>query len=313
MDKPKKVCPADKIINPLTLRCVLKTGAIGKKLLKNKLREPKEKPKREPKKEPKEKPKREPKKEPRIPKREPKKEPRIPKREPKKEPRIPKIEPKKNKYAFKRKKLNDAFRKFINPSIPDLNFSDKEIDYISNPFDSKWRNQWLYKHHDIHHICDAYACIGGDTIQFMSIKPKAKIDSIQITNDNRLLISRYNRLVSNIKLCSFLNSNVHTYPMSITDFILNEKFKTVDFLYCDPPWTDIHNNWYDCSTLISILNNDIFKPLIIKKYKPKYICFKVPFEWLQFKDVLNHLKSYKLNASGKFHWNGYWMHIIQLK
>ena len=33
MDKPIKLCPSHKIINPLTNRCVLKTGAIGKKLI----------------------------------------------------------------------------------------------------------------------------------------------------------------------------------------------------------------------------------------------------------------------------------------
>jgi|TARA_Y100000389_G_scaffold196124_1_gene228515 hypothetical protein len=32
----KKECPDNKIINPKTGRCVLKTGAIGKKLLKPK-------------------------------------------------------------------------------------------------------------------------------------------------------------------------------------------------------------------------------------------------------------------------------------
>ena len=33
MDKPIKLCRSHKIINPLTNRCVLKTGAIGKKLI----------------------------------------------------------------------------------------------------------------------------------------------------------------------------------------------------------------------------------------------------------------------------------------
>jgi len=32
----KKECPENKIVNPQTGRCVLKTGAIGKKLLKTK-------------------------------------------------------------------------------------------------------------------------------------------------------------------------------------------------------------------------------------------------------------------------------------
>lgn len=32
----KKECPEEKIINPKTGRCVLKTGAIGRKLLKTK-------------------------------------------------------------------------------------------------------------------------------------------------------------------------------------------------------------------------------------------------------------------------------------
>lgn len=32
----KKICPENKIINPKTGRCVLKSGAIGKKILKTK-------------------------------------------------------------------------------------------------------------------------------------------------------------------------------------------------------------------------------------------------------------------------------------
>ena len=105
-----------------------------------------------------------------------------------------------SKYQKKRFLINNAFKKFINPSIPNLSFTDKEIDYISNPFHCKWRNQWLTSNIDIHHICDAYACIGGDTIQFMAIKPNAIINAIQITeSDNHLLNSRFQRLVINIK------------------------------------------------------------------------------------------------------------------
>ena len=221
-----------------------------------------------------------------------------------------------NKCDFKRKKLNDAFRKFINPTIPDLSFSDKEIAYISNPYDCKWRNQWLSKHHDIHHICDAYACIGGDTIQFMALKPNAIIDAIQISdngndNENELLKSRFNRLITNIQSCYHINSNIRLHSLSISDFINDfDCFHLIDFLYCDPPWTDINDNWYDCATLISNLNNDIFQPLIKKNYTPKYICFKVPFNWTDFSVILSLLPSYKYNSSGRFHWNGYWMHII---
>jgi hypothetical protein len=319
MDKPIKLCPSHKIINPLTNRCVLKTGAIGKKLILDlSLNKNKNKNKN--------------KKEPRMPVKKsqsPVKDPQSPVKDhqspvknpqsPVKNPQSPLKDPidkshNKNKYFLKRKKLNDAFRKLIHPSIPDLDFSDKEIDYISNPFDSKWRNQWLYKNKSIRHICDAYACIGGDTIQFMAIKPNAHIDATQITDNNPLLIQRFKRLNNNIRLCSFLNPFVHIHPLSITDFILTSpSFQSVDFLYCDPPWTDIQNNWFDSSTLISNLNRDIFLPLISKNYKPKFICFKVPFHWNDFNYVLSLLPSYKYNSSGKFHFNGYWIHIIQRK
>ena len=148
----------------------------------------------------------------------------------------------------------------------------------------------------------------------MAIKPNAHIDATQITDNNPLLIQRFKRLNNNIRLCSFLNPFVHIHPLSITDFILTSpSFQSVDFLYCDPPWTDIQNNWFDSSTLISNLNRDIFLPLISKNYKPKFICFKVPFHWNDFNYVLSLLPSYKYNSSGKFHFNGYWIHIIQRK
>ncbi|NBO50124.1 MAG: hypothetical protein EBU80_10460 [Chitinophagia bacterium] len=218
-----------------------------------------------------------------------------------------------DKTSFKRKKINDAFKKLIHPSIPDLLFSDKEIYYISNPFDSKFRNKWLSSVSDIHHICDAYACIGGDSIQFMAIKPNAIIDIIQITDPSDPILSlRFHYLNLNISASSFLNPNVHIFPSSISHFILNStSFHSVDFLYCDPPWTDSNDIWFDSSTLISNLNLDIFQHLIYKNYSPLYICFKVPFHWSDFKSVLSFLPSYLFHASFKFHFNGYWIHIIK--
>ena len=215
-------------------------------------------------------------------------------------------------FHKKRFRINQAFKKFIHPSIPDLLFSDTEISYLSNPFHCKFRNLWLSNITDIHHICDAYACIGADTIQFMAIKPNAIIDVIQIVNNDELY-DRFLRLKNNILICSHLNSNVHLHSISISDFIINSpSFHSVDFLYCDPPWTDFNNNWFNSSSLISNLNFDIFQPLIFKNYKPKYICFKVPFHWNDFNSILIYLSSYKLNTSIKFHFNSYWMHIIQL-
>jgi hypothetical protein len=218
-----------------------------------------------------------------------------------------------DKTSFKRKKINDAFKKLIHPSIPDLHFSDKEILYISNPFDSKFRNKWLSSVSDIHHICDAYACIGGDSIQFMAIKPSAIIDIIQITDPNDPILSlRFHYLNLNISASSFLNPNVHIFPSSISHFILNSiSFHSVDFLYCDPPWTDSNDIWFDSPTLISNLNHDIFQHLNYKNYNPLYICFKVPFHWSHFKSILSLLPSYLFHASFKFHFNGYWIHIIK--
>lgn len=39
-----KSCPSDKVLNPLTKRCVSKTGSIGKKILNNKVSETSKKP-----------------------------------------------------------------------------------------------------------------------------------------------------------------------------------------------------------------------------------------------------------------------------
>jgi len=218
-----------------------------------------------------------------------------------------------DKLLYKRNRLNDAFRKFINPSIPNLKFEDKEINYISSPYDSRFRNKWLASVNDIKHICDAYACIGGDTIQYMAIKPRAIINAVQIVDiDNSILTLRFDNLKYNIDACSHLNSNVSIHAMAIKDFILNSmSFNSVDFLYCDPPWTDLNDIWYDCLTLVSNLNNDIIEPLIIKNYNPKYICFKVPFNWSNFKIILEKIPLYDLHRSFKFHFNGYWIHIIK--
>ena len=219
-----------------------------------------------------------------------------------------------SKYDKKRFLINNAFKKFINPSIPNLSFTDKEIDYISNPFHCKWRNQWLSSNNDIHHICDAYACIGGDTIQFMAIKPNAIINAIQITeSNNHQLNSRFQRLVNNIKNTNHLNPNISLFDSSISNFINNHYSTSIDFLYCDPPWTDSNDNWYDSSTLISNLYHDIIIHLNSNNYSPKYICFKVPFNWDEFKIILNHLPNYIHNSSGEFFYNKYWFHVVNIK
>ncbi len=283
-----KDCPSDKILNPLTGRCVKKTGNIGKSLLKSDKKVVVSPPK-------------------------PKRRVLSP---PKPKRRVlspPKPKRKVVNYNKKRNYLNSSFRKFIDPNIPNLHFTDIETLYISNPRDCRWRNNWLFHHKDIYHICDAYACIGGDTIQFMKIKPKAKIDAVQLVDTSDELKERYERLKLNIRNCSFLNSKVRTYPLSIVDFIRAGKCKSTDFLYCDPPWADHKGVLYDCPTLMENLNNDIINPLNRKKTYPKYICFKVPFEWAQFNPILTNLKNYYLKNSGSFHWKVYWMHIIQFK
>ncbi len=265
-----KKCPPDKILNPLTNRCVLRRGLIGKKLLNSQslvLKSPIIK--------------------------------------------SPIIKSPNLKYIKRRNQINNSFREFIDPNIPNLDFTDIETNYISNPKFCKWRNKWLIKHTDIYHICDAYACIGGDTIQFMKLKPNIRIDAIQITNNDKELIERFNRLKANIKKCSFLNSKVKTHSTSIVDFIFDGKCEKVDFFYCDPPWADPFGYLYNCLELMANLTTDIIIPLIKVKHFPKYICFKVPFHWNEFKEIMNNLPNYHLQNSGSFYWNNYWMHIIK--
>jgi len=206
----------------------------------------------------------------------------------------------------KRQRVNNSFKRI---GTPRLEFSDQEIAYISNPADCQWRND-LLRRLNVGHICDAYACVGGDTVQFMSLEPLARIDAIQIVN-NQETSERFARLRENTLRCRHLNRSTAVHDTSISEFIGNGGCNTVDFLYCDPPWTTLDGRWYTCDELIENLRNDVAEPLAKAGATPKYVCFKVPPNWEEFQNVLAHFPQYEILKSGVFHFHGYWMHVIK--
>ena len=206
----------------------------------------------------------------------------------------------------KRDNINKSF-KYIDPRIPDLEFTDQETYYLSNPRDSVWRNRAL-RSLDVRHICDAYACVGGDTVQFMAIKPRAQIHAVQIQDGDR-----FQRLENNIAKCRFLNPTCYAHCDSIENYIKSGACALVDFMYCDPPWMKSDTEWYTCDELVENLHSEIAAPLSEAGCTPKYVCFKVPYEWETFNSVMDWFPSYTWMQSGTFHKKGYWIHIIAHK
>jgi len=220
-----------------------------------------------------------------------------------------------------RKRREAILHEFNKMGITSIDFLDEEIHYMSKPSDCEMRNSFLLSH-TIRHICDAYACIGGDTLQFMALKPEARIDAVQIgsSDSDTSLDERFNRLENNVAHFQQASGRnlCFTHKMSIGDFILTSFFNTVDFLYCDPPWTTEDGEYYDCKTIIGNLKRDI--ELI--NHKPHYICFKVPYAWLgapppyrpgQFQNILEIFPNYMLLRSAAFYFGAYWMHILKLE
>jgi hypothetical protein len=175
-----------------------------------------------------------------------------------------------------------------------------------------WRNDLIKSIRDIYHICDAYACVGGDTIQFMALKPDARIDAVQVNNESDVVLQeRVGRLKQNIEYCKLqgLNSSTFVHEMSIKDFISQPEFNTVDFLFLDPPWTNADGKYYGCATLIENLASDIQ----IQNHFPKYICLKVPYRWDLFHRILTVFPNHTIWQSGSFYHGRFWMHMLILK
>ncbi len=204
---------------------------------------------------------------------------------------------------LKRTAIVNAFRRFFsNDCVRDFEFSDEEINYVSSPKFCEWRNRFLIEHRDeISSVCDAFACVGGDAVQFMKLLPEAHIDVVQVPERT----NRLERLRRNIENCEVLNSDTEIHETSIANF-LSETTTSHDFIFCDPPWTDAQGNYYSADQMIRFLDRCIATPLR-DKY-PTYICFKVPFAWDEFDRILDIFPDYELHSSGTFQRHS--MHVI---
>jgi len=196
--------------------------------------------------------------------------------------------------------------------VPSMRFTYKEMSYLSLPADCAWRNQ-LLRALDVRHICDAYACVGGDTVQFMVNEPDTKIDAVQIadTPDTR---ERFHRLFLNVVSCaaSRPTAPVTLHARPVAEFIASGGCSTVDWLYCDPPWTSPGEKWYSAPELLQRLRSDVADPLrSAGRAQPEYVCFKVSHAWSLFSPVLDLFPLHMHFASGAFSGGRYWVHVLR--
>lgn len=212
--------------------------------------------------------------------------------------------------AAKRAYINHSYRTF---GVPYMEFSKKEMFYMSNPSDCEWRNE-LLRSLNVSHICDAYACVGGDAVQFIVIKPEAMIDCVQVV-DSEETHERCMRLQRNVSGFASAQQRirVRVYASTIRQFILSGACSSVDFLYCDPPWAPPENarQLLSCDGILETLRQDVAIPLKNSRAKPRYICFKVPHDWQHFSRVLQLFPEYSHVDSGAFSRDRYWFHLIQ--
>ena len=176
----------------------------------------------------------------------------------------------------RRRLINASFRRLFPSMTRDMSFTDEEANYISNPADSADRNAAL-RSLPVTHICDAYACVGGDAVQFTYLRPQARVDAVQIadTQDNQ---DRFSRLVDNVYACCYEDAWVTMYHMPISEYISGGMCDQVDFLYMDPPWMRGPRVWFTPDELIANLARDVAMPLLARGHlapMPRYLCFKV--------------------------------------
>ena len=212
----------------------------------------------------------------------------------------------------KRERLAESFASF---GVPNMLFTTREMSYISSPLDCAWRNEFL-RGLDVRHICDAYSCVGGDAVQFMLIKPDARVDCVQVA-DCAETRQRCDRLEHNVLGFSAAApaSRVRVHRKANWVHILSGGCLAVDFLYCDPPWSphEESSDLISCERMLNLLRYDIALPLEAAKAAPRYVCFKVPFSWEEgrFSQVLGSFPGYARAGSGSFSDGRYWFHVIQ--
>ena len=101
------------------------------------------------------------------------------------------------KAIDRRSRLIDDFDKTFKVQ---MQFTDEEATYISQPTETLARNEVLRKifnRRDDISIIDAFACVGGDSISFMSAFPLCELHSVQqVTTAEET--ERYRRLCDNV-------------------------------------------------------------------------------------------------------------------
>lgn len=187
----------------------------------------------------------------------------------------------------KRERIEKDFK--INFGLDQLKFTDEESWYISEPSDCIARNhvikEQIFSPERVI-IWDAFAGVGGDTIQFIHLFPNSMIHSIQQAS-TKPLIDRYDRLLANIKHCKQVDESgelatVLPHPMTIQEFILSRQTgDRVDLLYCDPPWTTTDGKkirYFSPKETFAYLDEQIFHPLYKQRITPNFICLKIPHQ-----------------------------------
>jgi len=194
-----------------------------------------------------------------------------------------------------------------------VGFATSEMSYISAPSDCVERNEFLASL-PARHICDAYACVGGDSLQFMAVKPEARIDCVQPA-DSLETMERCVRLHRNVHgfHSAFPTPRVRVVKLPIHAHILADGCASVDFLYCDPPWGPAEGDGQLLSPeeLIQNLCYDVAYPLRAAGSRPRWICFKVPHDWETFQPILDCFLGYLHAKSTPSTGGKFWFHFIE--
>ena len=165
-----------------------------------------------------------------------------------------------------------------------MQFTDIEATYITQPTETLGRNNALHKifmrRNDIS-IIDAFACVGGDSVSFMSAFPLCELHSVQqVTTAEET--GRYRRLCDNVANAQrqerYRGVRFHPYDCStMTFFSMAENVgKKIDLLFLDPPWK-IGETVMDLTSMTEFLKINVFQPMILSNLMPEIICMKLSF------------------------------------
>jgi 16S rRNA G966 N2-methylase RsmD len=149
-------------------------------------------------------------------------------------------------------------------------YTAEESRYITWPWDAHTRNQ---------HICDAlrlvrkpviwdaYAGVGGDAVQLLSVVARSVVHAIQ----TKAVPGRINRLQQNV--APFAGRCI-VHKCSSTAFIMRQKSQC-DLLYLDPPWMEGSRD-LSAAEMVGRLMVEVFDVLVAPV---GIVCLKTRFSW----------------------------------